>query len=136
LTEPHELLARTPVLFRYADGTADLSHEAPTISLDLHGRVSGIRFNTRSTAPLRLAPELVEPYYDAYRAFAALLVDPALEIRVRLEAGDLILPDNERVLHARTAFSGAGDRLLQSCYADRDGLRSRLAVLRRENGSP
>jgi gamma-butyrobetaine dioxygenase len=35
------------------------------------------------------------------------------------------------VLHARTAFAVAGDRHLQGCYADLDGLLSTLAVLRR-----
>jgi alpha-ketoglutarate-dependent taurine dioxygenase len=33
------------------------------------------------------------------------------------------------VLHARKAFSGAGTRWLQGCYADMDGLLSRLSVL-------
>jgi hypothetical protein len=38
---------------------------------------------------------------------------------------------NTRILHARTAFTGAGDRHLQGCYADLDGVASSLAVLRR-----
>jgi alpha-ketoglutarate-dependent taurine dioxygenase len=35
------------------------------------------------------------------------------------------------VLHARTAFPATGERHLQGCYADLDGLFSTLAVLRR-----
>ncbi|WP_422326832.1 TauD/TfdA family dioxygenase, partial [Trebonia sp.] len=30
--------------------------------------------------------------------------------------------DNTRVLHARTAFAATGERHLQGCYADLDGL--------------
>ena len=35
-----------------------------------------------------------------------------------------------RILHARTAFSAAGKRLLQGWNADLDGLFGTLAVLR------
>jgi gamma-butyrobetaine dioxygenase len=37
--------------------------------------------------------------------------------------------DNTRILHARTAFTAAGERHLQGCYADLDGLESTLEVL-------
>ena len=65
-----------------------------------------------------------------------MLVSPELEIRLKLEPGDLIVLDNRRVLHGRTAYSGAGERLLQGCYADIDGLQSRLRVLQREEVAP
>lgn len=51
---------------------------------------------------------------------------------MRLAPGDCLIFDNTRILHARTAFSVTGSRLLQGCYADMDGLASTLAVLRRE----
>jgi hypothetical protein len=35
------------------------------------------------------------------------------------------------MLHARTGFAAAGQRHLQGCYADLDGVASTLAVLRR-----
>ena len=36
--------------------------------------------------------------------------------------------DNTRILHWRTGFTGTGDRLLQGCYADLDGLASTVAL--------
>jgi gamma-butyrobetaine dioxygenase len=126
-----ELLARTPLRFRYHDADTELEAERPVISLDARGDVRAIHFNTRSAAPLRVEPELVAPWYDAYRAFGRLLASDDYVIRFALEPGDLFIVDNLRVLHGRTAFSEAGDRHLQGCYADRDGLRSRLAVLSR-----
>ncbi|MDP9262638.1 MAG: TauD/TfdA family dioxygenase, partial [Actinomycetota bacterium] len=46
--------------------------------------------------------------------------------------GDLFIVDNLRVLHGRTGYAASGgERHLQGCYADRDGLRSTLAVLSR-----
>ena len=48
----------------------------------------------------------------------------------------MIVFDNVRVLHGRTDFAGTGTRRLQGCYADRDALRSRLAVLNRAHPTP
>ncbi len=125
------LLARVPVPFRFRDAGTDLTAEHPIVTLDARGEIAAIRLNNRSKAPLRIEPALVEPWYDAYRAFVRLLEDPAWQVRFRLEPGDLFVVDNLRVLHGRTPFSGAGQRHLQGCYADMDGLRSRLAVLDR-----
>jgi len=43
-----------------------------------------------------------------------------------------LLLDNERVLHGRAGES-IGERHLQGCYADRDGLLSTLRVLERDD---
>jgi gamma-butyrobetaine dioxygenase len=126
-----DLLARVPVPFRFSDAEADLATEQPVLALDVRGDVTAVRLNNRSKAPLRIDPALVEGWYAAYRAFARLLEDPAWQIRFKLQPGDLFVVDNRRVLHGRTAFAGTGQRHLQGCYADIDGLRSRLAVLER-----
>ena len=60
-----------------------------------------------------------------------MLESTEFQVSFRLEPGDLFIVDNRRVLHGRTGYSGAGTRHLQGCYADVDGLRSRLAVLSR-----
>jgi gamma-butyrobetaine dioxygenase len=112
--------------------STELVNEAPVLELDPAGRLRAVRFNTRSAAPLALPGEIVEAYYRAYRAFARLLNAPEYQVRFRLEPGDLFIVDNLRVLHGRTGFESAeGERHLQGAYADRDGLRSTLAVLSR-----
>jgi len=132
-TEPDKfaLLAHNPVRFQFQDEDTDLSAEFPLIGLDARGAVNAIHYNSRSPEPFELDEDLVEPFYAAYRAFVRLLARPDLQIQFKLAPGDLFIVDNERVLHGRTGFSAAGQRHLQGCYADRDGLRSRLAVLRR-----
>lgn len=132
-TEPDAfgLLSRVPVPFRFRDDDADLTAEYPVIALDVRGGVIAIRLNNRSKAPLRIESGLVEPWYAAYRTFARMLDAPGVQLRFKLAPGDLFVVDNLRVLHGRTAFSGAGQRHLQGCYADMDGLRSKLAVLER-----
>lgn len=74
----------------------------------------------------------VTAFYTAYRRWAALLAQPERQLNLRLAPGDCLIFDNTRILHARTAFSMAGRRHLQGCYADLDGLASTLAVPRRE----
>ncbi len=126
-----ELLARNPLRFRFADADTELEAETPVLSLDVRGELQAVHYNTRSAAPFRLPEQLVGPYYDAYRTFGRMLESPDYRIQLKLEPGDLFIVDNLRVLHGRAGYSESGERHLQGCYADRDGLRSRLAVLRR-----
>jgi gamma-butyrobetaine dioxygenase len=68
-------------------------------------------------------------FYAAYRRWATLLARPGRTLTLPLRPGDCLVFDNTRILHGRTAFTGAGQRLLQGCYADLGGLASSLAVL-------
>jgi gamma-butyrobetaine dioxygenase len=126
-----ELLSRTPVPFGYTDNGTDLRASQPLIQLDPRGRVRVVRFNHRSTRPMRLPYPEIAAFYAAYLAWAELLARPERRLDLRLAPGDCLIFDNTRILHARTAFSGSGGRHLQGCYADLDGLASTLAVLRR-----
>jgi hypothetical protein len=136
-----DVLTGTPFPFGYADGETELRAWAPLISLSPRGRIAGVRLNNRSMLPLRLPAEEAEAAYAAHRVWAVLLDRPEFRLRLRLAPGDCLVFDNTRVLHARTAFSaaespgtgspGTGERHLQGCYADLDGLLSTLAVLRR-----
>lgn len=124
------LLTRYWAPFRFADDTADLRSRTPYIRLDDRDRVVAIRYNNRSAAPLDLPFDVMADYYAALRRFAALLHRPDGELRLKLGPGDLVMFDNERVLHGRTGFAG-GARHLQGCYADKDALRSAALVLDR-----
>lgn len=132
--EGFALLAGHPARFEYA-GAADVRLQAkrPVIELGPDGELLAVRFNNRSTAPIVDVPFGEMPaYLAALRRFASYVDDPAMHVTFRLEPGDLFIVDNTRVLHARAAFAGTGSRWLQGCYADIDGLRSTLEVLRRE----
>ncbi|MGC2459996.1 MAG: TauD/TfdA family dioxygenase [Steroidobacteraceae bacterium] len=130
--EAFRLLSRTPVRFRYRDATTELVASAPPIELDVTGRVQAIHFSPRlDFVPLEPPAELAS-YYRARRAFDHLLRSPEFEIRFLLDAGELVMMDNRRLLHGRTGFDSAeGLRYLQGCYIDIDGPRSLYRVLRR-----
>ena len=134
-----DCLTTTPVTFRYADAGAELSATQPIIGLTATGLISEIRYNSRSLQPPAPGPgtsasaaaaQLTE-FYRAYRAFALILLRPELTIRFSLEPGDCIVFDNTRLMHSRTGFAATGQRHLQGCYADIDGVESTAAVLAR-----
>ncbi len=132
--EAFYLLSRYDACFEYA-GSDDvfLKCEAPMIGLSADGEIRNVRFNNRSAAPFVNVPfDAMEAYYSAYRRFAEMIEDPSFQINFKLTPGQLFIVDNTRVLHARKAFSGSGDRWLQGCYADLDGLYSTLAILERD----
>lgn len=127
-----DLLARTPVRFRYRDATTDLVASAPPIELDAMGRLQAVHFSPRLDFVPLGPPQALTEYYRARRAFDHLLRSPEFEIRFLLGPGDLLMMDNRRLLHGRTGFDPAeGQRHLQGCYIDIDGPRSLYRVLRR-----
>ncbi len=127
------VLTRTPVPFRYRSKDAELFAERPLIQLSCAGKVSAVHYNSRSIAPLRLAAREAQAFYSAYRQFAALLRNPRFHLQLSLRDGDLVVFDNQRTLHGRTAFSSAKyPRHLRGCYLTRDSVYSTAALLRRE----
>lgn len=126
-----DMLAGHCARFEFA-GTADVALRArrPMIELAPDGELIGVRFNNRSAAPFVDIPfDAMAAYYAAYRRLAEIIERPEQRVRFKLTPGDMFIVDNTRVMHAREAFSGAGSRWLQGCYADRDGLLSTLAVI-------
>jgi alpha-ketoglutarate-dependent taurine dioxygenase len=127
------VLTRTAVPFLYRSADAELYAERPLIQLSCSGAVSAVHYNSRSIAPLRLVAREAARFYSAYRKFAALLRDSRFHLQFRLRDGDLVVFDNQRTLHGRTAFSSARfARHLRGCYLSRDSVYSEAALLRRE----
>jgi alpha-ketoglutarate-dependent taurine dioxygenase len=127
------VLTRTAVPFRYRSKDAELYAERPLIQLSCSGEISAVHYNSRSIAPLQLDAHQAAPFYSAYRRFAALLRDSRYHLQLRLDDGDLVVFDNQRTLHGRTAFSSARHpRHLRGCYLTRDSVHSEASLLRRE----
>ncbi len=133
-TEPvlFERLTGTPVTFSFRSKDADLCSEKPLIQLSHRRDVRAVHYNNRSIAPLRLASAEIPLFYTAYRRFAALLRDATFQLKIKLNDGDLVAFDNQRILHGRTGFCASRHaRHLQGCYLTRDSVLSQLAVGRK-----
>jgi len=122
-----------PVPFHYRSENADLYAERPLIQLSCRGEVTAVHYNSRSIAPLLdRSPARASPFYAAYRRFAALLRDARFQLKFRLAGGEIVVFDNQRILHGRTPFSSARHaRHLRGCYLTRDSVYSAAALLRR-----
>ena len=126
-------LTQVAVPFLYRSTGAELYAERPLIQLSCDGQIRAVHYNNRSIAPLRLAAGAAIGFYSAYRRFAAMLGERRFQLRLRLRDGDLVIFDNQRTLHGRTAFSSAKHpRHLRGCYLTRDSVFSEGALLRRE----
>lgn len=128
--ESFEILTTVPVDFRFQDETSDIRFRSPTIVLGPDGELSEVRFNNWIRDTLDVPAGRMDALYRAYRRFWRMLRDPAFQVRLRLEAGQMVAFDNLRILHGREGFDpNTGFRHLQGTYLDRDLVESRLRVL-------
>lgn len=135
--DAYRLLAGYCARFTYEGSSGVALHaRRPMIETTPDGEVVTIRFNNRSAAALTDIPfDRMQEYYAAWRRYAEIIEDPAMEVAFKLVPGESFVVDNTRVLHARKGYSGEGSRWLQGCYPDKDGLYSTLAVMEKERAS-
>jgi len=130
-----DTLARVPVAYRIGAGGHDLRAEAPIIELDKNARIRMVRFSNQQRRALSVPHEDVLPFFDAYRAFSALVNERANQFHFRFAPGDALMFDNYRLLHGRTSFEPAtGLRHLQLASTDMDMVDSRIRLLTKEVG--
>jgi gamma-butyrobetaine dioxygenase len=130
--EAFRLLSSHAIEYRFHDESCDIRTAAPVIELDREGRLARIRFNNWLRGVLHMPESLVIPMYEALGKFWRMLRDPKYRLNLRLEAGDLIAYNNNRVLHGRAPFDDAsGERHLQGCYLNQEDVDSALRLLDR-----
>lgn len=130
----YEDLARIPVNYRFVDKEWDLRWSSPVIRLDSKGRLEEIRYHNALTAARDVGFDDMTKLYDGLRAFTHILRRKELELKFRLEPGEVMVFHNRRVLHGRAAFDpNSGSRKLRGCYVDCDQAWSKLRVLRGMN---
>ena len=131
--EAYEVLTTLPVEFRYDIGTDVKVCRAPLIELRPDGSLQQLRYSPRLDFAPAAPASVLDAYYRGRHWLAAELNNARHQIEVRMEAGDVLVVDNHRVLHGRTAFDPTlGSRHLQGCYIDHDGPETawRLATRR------
>ncbi|WPB76480.1 TauD/TfdA family dioxygenase [Archangium violaceum] len=110
-----ELLSTVPVTFHRKQKAFERVLVSPILDFSAPGGFR-IRYSYFTLAPYRRPFAEMEAWYRAYNRFARLVRDERHQYRLRLEAGDFLLYDNWRMLHARTAFTGS--RWLRGVYFD------------------
>ena len=131
---PQEFLALStyPMSFYNKDRDSDYRYRSTAIVTDDNDQVIEVRLANFLRGPIDVPAHQTMALYKAYRCFISLTRESKFQFFHRLNAGELIVFDNRRVLHARNAFDlKAGKRHFQGCYVDRDELLSRIRVLER-----
>lgn len=128
-----ELLASTPVRFRFIDPNEELIERRPIVQRDVSGRMTGVHYSPRLDHMPLLDAATTRRFQRARRRLSELFADPRFELRFPLRKGELMMFNNSRVLHGRTAYDpNEGRRHLQGCYIDLDGPRSLYRTLGRK----
>ena len=141
-----DILTKIPVPFHYIVDGHHLHREHPTIELASFSlpssepqKISHINYSPPFQAPLFLNTPM--EFYSAFARFEKMLNDPLNVYEYTLREGDVVMFDNRRVLHSRTAFRdkpgvemkrGEINRWLKGCYLQADDLADRARVLLRD----
>ncbi|NNC35854.1 MAG: gamma-butyrobetaine,2-oxoglutarate dioxygenase [Hyphomonadaceae bacterium] len=128
--EQARILEDVIVRYRYQGPSAILENFGPTIERDHIGIVRRIRLSSRVDFVPALDPKTLNLFYAGRRRLNELSNSPEFQISFPFRPGTLLMMDNYRLLHGRTAFDGKqGHRLLQGCYTDHDGVCSLYKLL-------
>ena len=127
------ILTETKVRFRFVDKAIILENWGELIELDHEKHTKQIRYSTRLDYVPALEKSKLEKFYKARKLIANLYASTKFEIRFKLETGDLLMMDNHRLLHGRTAYDpNEGKRYLKGCYIDHDSTEGKLRYLERK----
>jgi len=131
----YKILTETKVRFRFVDKTIILENWGELIELDQNNNTKQIRYSARLDYVPALEKNKLEKFYKARKLIANLYASPKFEISFKLEKGDLLMMDNHRLLHGRTAYDvNEGKRYLKGCYIDHDSTEGKLRYLERKFG--
>ena len=117
----YKILSEVKVRFQFVDQNVVLEDWAEMIRVDENGEFKQVRFSPRLDFVPLLDLDKLELYYNARKKISELYNSDKYRIQFKLSPGDLLMMDNYRLLHGRTAYdSNEGDRFLQGCYIDYD----------------
>lgn len=125
-----DILEQISVRFRYEGPSAILEHHGPIIERDHEGFIRHIRLSSRLDYVPALDVDTLTHFYAGRRRLHEMSNSRDFQISFPFRPGTLLMMNNYRLLHGRTAFNGAqGHRHLQGCYIDHDGPASLFRML-------
>ncbi len=128
--EGFDALRKNNLIYRrYFTGDVDLITEFPVIATDEFDNLAGVRINDRVAAAPCIDPDQVPVFYRGMKYLLQLVEDETRMIKHRMLPGDIVVFDNHRILHGRTALTLEGRRWLQSVQVERGDFHSTLRIL-------
>ena len=131
--EFYKILTEVKVRFRFVDKEVILENISPLIELNDDKSFKQVRFSPRLDYVPILEKEKLDLYYQARKKISEMYNSDKYRIEFKLEPKDLMMMDNHRLLHGRTAYeTKEGERFLQGCYIDYDSTEGKLRHLKRK----
>ena len=131
--EFYKILTEIKVKFKFIDKDVVLENWSPLIELSDEKKFKQVRFSPRLDFVPILDKEKLDLYYKARNKLSEMYNSDKYKIEFKLSAKDLIMMDNYRLLHGRTAYQiSEGERFLQGCYIDYDSTEGKLRHLKRK----
>ncbi|XP_055610536.1 uncharacterized protein LOC129757360 [Uranotaenia lowii] len=122
-------LCQYPVTAEYLEEGKNHTCCAPVIKKNIiTGEVEQLRFNTYDRSVMKTIPqEQIPQFYRDYKQLAAEINNESMAWKFRLTPGTVMIFDNWRLLHGRTAYSGK--RVMTGCYVSRTEYQSLARTL-------
>ena len=128
-----KLLTNVKIRFTYVSKDTILENWGETIELNKNASIKRVRLSPRLDYVPVLKKDQLNQFYKARSFFIKLCNSKKFMIQFKLEPGDLMVMDNYRTLHGRTAYSmNVGKRHLQGCYIDHDSTESKMKYLKKK----
>ena len=130
--EAFELLSTMPITGQYLEDGIFLKATRPAFLLDANGKIEQVSFNHYDRAPMYMPPKTSEVFYRGYGRFHEIVQSDDAQLVFPIKEGQLMMFDNMRVLHGRTAFEGP--RHMAGGYLNVEDFDSKYRLLKLELG--
>ena len=129
----YKILSEVKVRFKFIDKEVVLEDWSELIKLNDDKTFKQVRFSPRLDYVPILEKDKLDLYYRARKKLSEMYNSKKYRIEFKLEPKDLMMMDNYRLLHGRTAYeTKEGNRYLQGCYIDYDSTEGKLRHLKRK----
>lgn len=128
--EFYKTLCETNVPWRFHDERDDIRYRRPVIGLTHEGQFNTLTFNAHIADIPDFDTDLMYSFYAAYRELMQRIRGATYNIEYVLKSGEMVIFDNQRVMHGRNAFDPTtGERHLRGYYIEHNEINSRIRML-------
>jgi len=129
----YQTLCELSVPWHFLDEKDDIRYHRPIIGLRQDGTFDTLTFNAHIADIPDFEPDLLYSFYAAYRELMCRVQSASYTIEYALKSGEMVVFDNQRVLHGRAAFdANSGKRHLRGYYIEHNEINSRIRMLDRQ----
>lgn len=129
----YQLLCEVPVPWHFIDDESDIRYHRPVIGLNADGVFTGLTFNAHLADVADFDAQLMYDFYAAFRELMMSIRTATDNLEYSLKNGEMVIFDNQRILHGRAAFDpSSGARHLRGYYIEHNEVDNRIRMLAKQ----